>query len=468
MSESESILLERFIRGNDAEAFAEIVGRHAGLVYGTCLRVLADTDKAADATQETFFQLLKRADEITDSIPGWLHRVAVGKAIDLVRNDARRRRREQQYAGAKSVPDTTWREICPYVDESLNELDDQTRRILVRHFLEGRSMTALADELGVSRPTVSRRMESGLQRLRAQLHKRGVAVAVAGLGTLLTENAVQGAPAWLIPQLGKVSLVGAEVALAAGSGGAVSTSSLISGGVLAAANTKLVVVISAVVVVGAGLLTYTLSSPPPQTPVPPPVVARNSARQRARSEARPEPARPSAVESETAPRNASSQTAAKATPFSPQPAGPDESTGELSDPPEGSAGTAASGFQLDLSSPEATVRSFTKAFALGDAESVLACWFSTAGDYEDIELALGAGPDDPERYEGKMWFQSLDPDAEMPIVQTEEIEGGINLVWRVTLKQDATMGGRTYHAGDTEDIEVTIRPSGDSWLIDNM
>lgn len=56
----------------------------------------------------------------------------------------------------------------------------------------------------------------------------------------------------------------------------------------------------------------------------------------------------------------------------------------------------------------------------------------------------------------------------MPIIRTREIEGGIELVWRVTLKQDATMAGRTYHAGDTEEIEVTLRPSGDSWLIDNM
>jgi len=71
-------------------------------------------------------------------------------------------------------------------------------------------------------------------------------------------------------------------------------------------------------------------------------------------------------------------------------------------------------------------------------------------------------------YEGKLWFQSLDPDAEMPVVRTEDIEGGIILAWRVTLKKDVTMGGQTYRAGDTEEIEVTVRPSGDSWLIDNM
>ena len=109
--------------------------------------MLADADQAADATQETFFQLVKKADEVTGSIPGWLHRVAVAKAVDLIRSDARRRRREQVYADAQSVPDATWREISPYVDETLGNLDDRTRAVLIGHFLEGRSMTALAEQI---------------------------------------------------------------------------------------------------------------------------------------------------------------------------------------------------------------------------------------------------------------------------------------------------------------------------------
>jgi DNA-directed RNA polymerase specialized sigma24 family protein len=53
MAENENLLLERFISNGDAAAFSELVRRHSGLVYGACMRVLADSDKAADATQET-------------------------------------------------------------------------------------------------------------------------------------------------------------------------------------------------------------------------------------------------------------------------------------------------------------------------------------------------------------------------------------------------------------------------------
>ena len=467
MADSESVLLQRFVRGGDPGAFSEIVRRHAGLVYATCLRILADADQAADATQETFFQLVKKADEVTGSIPGWLHRVAVGKAVDLIRRDARRRRREQAYADDKAGHDATWREVCPQVDNALNQLDDQTREILVRHFLEGHSMTALAEELGVSRPTVSRRIDTGLKKLRVQLHRRGIAVATAGLSTFLVDNAVGGAPPSLLQQLGKVSLVGAKAVVASGPGAGASASGIVAGGVLAAAKTKLVVATAAALVIGVGLLTYRgLSSRLPQTPVPPPLVTRGDRTERPRSSARSEPVSSPAGEDEVV-SDTASQAAADEPLFPRQSAEPDESAVELADTSGWSESAEGSGFQLDLSSPEATVRSFIKAFVLGEAESVLACWSPTAGDYEDIRQALEAGPDD-ERYEGRMWFQSLDPDAEMPIVRTREIEGGMELAWRVTLKKDASMGGRTYLAGDTEEIEVTVRPSGDSWLIDNM
>jgi RNA polymerase sigma factor (sigma-70 family) len=100
MAESERALLRRFADAGDARAFAELVHRYAGLVYGTCLRVLSDADRAADATQETFFQLMRKAGEIRGSLGGWLHRVAVRKAVDLLRTDSVRRSREAKYLDA--------------------------------------------------------------------------------------------------------------------------------------------------------------------------------------------------------------------------------------------------------------------------------------------------------------------------------------------------------------------------------
>jgi RNA polymerase sigma-70 factor (ECF subfamily) len=466
MAESEIALLERFAGTGDTEAFAQIVRQYAGLVYGTCLRILADADEAADATQETFFQLMKRSGEVRGSLAGWLHRVATGKAVDLIRRDSARRQRERQHADDSSSEDRTWREVSPYVDEALSQLDDPTRDLLVGHYLEGRSMADLARRRGVSRPTISREIESGLAKLRAQLQRQGVLVAAGALCTLLAQSTGQSAPAAVLQQLGRIALVGAKAAPTA------SLSSVLGYGLAAAAKVK-VVILAAVVVAGAGLIAYTTwSSGPSQAPSSPPAAGRPSRQTPTRTtvgsdqpkvqETAPagQPVAQLPTEAVRSGATASSEQPAAQPTADTQPATPWWSTTSKEERS-----------RLDLSTPEAAVRSFTKAIASGDAESVMACMLPGGTDFQDIREILNAGPDDPAQqgeYEMKLWFQSLDPDAEMPIIESVEDQGAMKMTWQVTFKKDVTLGGQTLRAGDTYNLDATLRRSGDSWLIDNL
>jgi RNA polymerase sigma factor (sigma-70 family) len=210
MAQTEAVLLKQFAGSGDAEAFAEIIRRHAGLVYGAALRILADVDRAADVAQETFLQLTKDADHVTGSLPGWLHRVATHKAIDQMRRDASRRHREREYvAGEPPRPESVeWKEISPYVDVGLRQLDPELREVLILHFLEGRTTREIALLQDVSQATVSRRIGSGVEQLRAKLRRRGILVAVGALSLLLGDNGVQAAPLPLLMELGKMAIVG--------------------------------------------------------------------------------------------------------------------------------------------------------------------------------------------------------------------------------------------------------------------
>jgi len=281
MSESENILLRRFAATGDPEAFSEIVQRHAGLVYGACHRVLADKDRAADAVQETFLQLLRNAKTISGSVPSWLHRVATRKAIDAVRRDSSRRSREAKYVAAKPQEVTKWQDLSRYVDEGLDDLDGQTRQILIRRFFEGRTTSDIAAVESISQPTVSRRIDSGVNQLRGKLRQRGIMVSLAVLAGLLGENVVQAAPAMVVKELGKIALVGSQAAVAAGTAasatgaGAASASGAganVAAGVLAGVKAK-VVTAAAVTVVGVGsVVTYNHVTEPsapkqPTTPV---------------------------------------------------------------------------------------------------------------------------------------------------------------------------------------------------------
>lgn len=137
MAQRDSILLSRFAGSGDPEAFSQIVNQYSSLVYSACHRMLNDRDAAADTTQDTFFQLLKNAGSITGSISAWLHRVATNKSVDFIRRNIARREREAMYS--RSTPEVAgkWEDVSPYIDEALEELDEQVREMLIMHFCRG-------------------------------------------------------------------------------------------------------------------------------------------------------------------------------------------------------------------------------------------------------------------------------------------------------------------------------------------
>jgi hypothetical protein len=138
---------------------------------------------------------------------------AVGRRAAV--ETARRRREAGRHVEAADGPATTWQEISPYVDEALAALPDESRELLVSHFLRGKSQSAIAVDTRTSPATVSRRMRDAVAALRAELRRRGVTVAPALLVGLCRMNAAaEAAPAALVAELGKMALVGNGAAAA--------------------------------------------------------------------------------------------------------------------------------------------------------------------------------------------------------------------------------------------------------------
>jgi RNA polymerase sigma-70 factor (ECF subfamily) len=208
MLENDVVLLERFSRQADAEAFTELVRRYTTLVYSTSWRVLRRETDAADVTQETFFELTRQAGRIAGPLSGWLHQVARQKSIDVIRRRTHRKNREQTYARTRPVEVQTWQEVSGHIDEVLEKLDESVRLLLLDHFLAGKTTGRIAEEQGVSQATVSRRINEGLEQLRGMLRQRGLLVGGAALGTMLMENTSQAVPAAVCTGLSKMAMVG--------------------------------------------------------------------------------------------------------------------------------------------------------------------------------------------------------------------------------------------------------------------
>ncbi len=70
--------------------FAVLFEEFSAPIYNYVLRMVADADRAADITQDTFIKAYRKLDTLTDatSTKSWLYRIATNTAID----DMRRRR----------------------------------------------------------------------------------------------------------------------------------------------------------------------------------------------------------------------------------------------------------------------------------------------------------------------------------------------------------------------------------------
>ena len=84
-----SPMSDRRVSDREAE-FAQLFDEYSAPIYNYVLRMVADADRAADITQDTFIKAYRKLDTVNEatSTRSWLYRIATNTAID----DMRRRR----------------------------------------------------------------------------------------------------------------------------------------------------------------------------------------------------------------------------------------------------------------------------------------------------------------------------------------------------------------------------------------
>lgn len=168
------------------EALAEAYRRHAGAVFGLARRVLNVTALAEEVTQEVFLRLWNRPeafDPDRGSLRSFLLAQTHGRAVDMLRSESSRRRREERdtrmaaeagYDLEYEVEDLV---VGEQVRAALGALSDHERSAIELAYFGGHSYREVADILGQPEGTVKSRIRSGLQRLRGELQAVGVSTS---------------------------------------------------------------------------------------------------------------------------------------------------------------------------------------------------------------------------------------------------------------------------------------------------
>jgi RNA polymerase sigma factor (sigma-70 family) len=180
-----------------ADAFAEMVRRHQAMVYRTCLRLAGNVHDAEDATQSVFLVLAQRPEVVRRSLAGCLHELARAAVSELHRSRRRRSQREEMAARINSLfrrlrggdQPMENQELREELDGALARLSDPLRQAVILRYLEGHSQQEAARQASCTQATMGWRSMKGLERLRAILSSRGVALAPAALVAILNAEA---------------------------------------------------------------------------------------------------------------------------------------------------------------------------------------------------------------------------------------------------------------------------------------
>jgi len=166
------------ITRRDEAAMAEAVRRHRAPVLAFARRLVGDTGRAEEISQEVFLRLWERSsrfDAERGSLRSFLLAVTHGRSLDVLRSDTARVAREKHDA-VRTVPPQTGVEaqvvaqtVADAVRQALAQLPEHDRNAVELAYLGGHSYRTVARMLDEPEGTVKSRIRRGLAKLRELL-----------------------------------------------------------------------------------------------------------------------------------------------------------------------------------------------------------------------------------------------------------------------------------------------------------
>ncbi len=181
------------IQQKDRGALEALYDKYGGAVYSLAMRMLSDSGAAQEVTQDTFFNVWRRASSYHSQrgkVTSWLFSIAHHRTID----ELRRRRRDQSQVqhgvdltnkpsdGADDpVAYATAQYERSQLKDALHTLRVEQREVVVLAYFGGLTHSEIAKHLNQPLGTVKTRMRLGLRKMREALGPQAQESAGHGL-----------------------------------------------------------------------------------------------------------------------------------------------------------------------------------------------------------------------------------------------------------------------------------------------
>jgi RNA polymerase sigma-70 factor, ECF subfamily len=183
-SASDPDLVAAVARG-DEQAVAEVYRRYSGAVWAVAQRVCVDRASAEDVCQTVFVELWRRPERFDPGrgkLRSWLVAQGHARAVDVVRSETARQRRQERAARLAPTPPPSGdveaasllASLADHVRRALDRLAADDRDAIVLAYFGGHSYRETASLLGAPEGTVKSRIRRGLEGLRRLLEAEGV------------------------------------------------------------------------------------------------------------------------------------------------------------------------------------------------------------------------------------------------------------------------------------------------------
>ncbi len=202
MADTDQALLLSYL-GGDGSAFARLIDRHAGLVYGLAVRRTSDPHSARDVAQEVFILLARKANQLLKhpSVAAWLHRTTQNLARDASRAEERHQKkldRFARHAEAETAADLD-SGVLEMIERALAKLPMQEKEVVILRFYEDLDYEEISQHLGISQPAARKRVSRAIVRLQNLCLPHRLALT-AGLAALYA-NPPRGLAASVLPKV---------------------------------------------------------------------------------------------------------------------------------------------------------------------------------------------------------------------------------------------------------------------------
>lgn len=143
-------------------------------MYNIGVRLLGNTDDAADITQETFIDVFTKIEQFqgTSTFGAWVKRIMINKSINhLNRRKIHFSLDENEQIEQEETPDEDQTQLMHQLNESISTLPEGCRVIFTLYYFEGYDHSEIAAILEISKSTSKSQLNRAKTLLRAKVHQ---------------------------------------------------------------------------------------------------------------------------------------------------------------------------------------------------------------------------------------------------------------------------------------------------------